>query len=224
MKKISIILLSILCPSSLFAQKTLSLQQCREMALQYNKEMAASVKQTESALYTMKSYKGNFFPNFTANGMGLYSTADGGFELKVAKCPLFCMMQPGTWSRQAFIPISPVSISIIKSGQSTWAESGSSSRFIWAVRSGCLPDVCLGERDGRDERGADGDGSDPQNRQSLCPGREGTGDEKRWRINITLCSGNCCRMSRERLQTWPETAERCLESAGEAERKRTLHP
>ena len=35
-------------PSSLFAQKTLSLQQCREMALQYNKEMAASVKQTES--------------------------------------------------------------------------------------------------------------------------------------------------------------------------------
>lgn len=62
MKKISIILLSILCPSSLFAQETLSLQQCREMALQYNKEMAASVKQTESALYTMKSYKGNFFP------------------------------------------------------------------------------------------------------------------------------------------------------------------
>lgn len=54
MKKISIILLSILCPSSLFAQETLSLQQCREMALQYNKEMAASVKQTESALYTMK--------------------------------------------------------------------------------------------------------------------------------------------------------------------------
>ena len=49
MKKISIILLSILCPSSLFAQETLSLQQCREMALQYNKEMAASVKQTESA-------------------------------------------------------------------------------------------------------------------------------------------------------------------------------
>ena len=37
MKKISIILLSILCPSSLFAQETLSLQQCREMALQYNK-------------------------------------------------------------------------------------------------------------------------------------------------------------------------------------------
>lgn len=88
MKKISIILLSILCPSSLFAQETLSLQQCREMALQYNKEMAASVKQTESALYTMKSYKGNFFPNFTANGMGLYSTADGGFGIEGGKMPV----------------------------------------------------------------------------------------------------------------------------------------
>ena len=88
MKKISIILLSILCPSSLFAQKTLSLQQCREMALQYNKEMAASVKQTESALYTMKSYKGNFFPTFTANGMGLYSTADGGFGIEGGKMPV----------------------------------------------------------------------------------------------------------------------------------------
>ena len=88
MKKISIILLSILCPSSLFAQETLSLQQCREMAMQYNKEMAASVKQTESALYTMKSYKGNFFPNFTASGMGLYSTANGGFGIEGGNLPV----------------------------------------------------------------------------------------------------------------------------------------
>ena len=45
-----------------WAQETLSLKECREMALKYNKEMAASVKQTESARYTAKSYKGNFFP------------------------------------------------------------------------------------------------------------------------------------------------------------------
>jgi hypothetical protein len=30
-----------------WAQETLSLKECREMALKYNKEMAASVKQTE---------------------------------------------------------------------------------------------------------------------------------------------------------------------------------
>ena len=34
-----------------WAQETLSLKECREMALKYNKEMAASVKQTESARY-----------------------------------------------------------------------------------------------------------------------------------------------------------------------------
>lgn len=45
-----------------WAQETLSLKECREMALKYNKEMAASVKQTESARYTAKSYKGTSSP------------------------------------------------------------------------------------------------------------------------------------------------------------------
>ena len=64
------------------AQETLSLKECREMALKYNKEMAASVKQTESAHYTAKSYKGNFFPNLTASGTGLYSNADGSYSAR----------------------------------------------------------------------------------------------------------------------------------------------
>ena len=81
MKRISIItaICSLFC-SSLSAQEMLSLEQCRAMALKYNKEMAASVRQTESALYTVKSYKGNFFPNFTASGTGIYSNADGGYS------------------------------------------------------------------------------------------------------------------------------------------------
>ena len=69
MKKIIISILYITCliPQPR-AQETLSLKQCREMALKYNKEMAASAKQTESARYTAKSYKGNFLPNFTLSG------------------------------------------------------------------------------------------------------------------------------------------------------------
>lgn len=51
MKKIIILslcfMLSDFCAPA-FAQETLSLQECREMALKYNKEMAASIKQTES--------------------------------------------------------------------------------------------------------------------------------------------------------------------------------
>lgn len=81
MKKITIILYSLFCSLPLLAQETLSLKECREMALKYNKEIAASVKQTESTRYTVKSYKGNFFPNFTASGTGLYSNADGSYGI-----------------------------------------------------------------------------------------------------------------------------------------------
>ena len=62
---------------SLAAQEKLSLAQCREMALKYNKDVAAANKQTEAARLMSLSYKANFFPNFTANGTGVYSTADG---------------------------------------------------------------------------------------------------------------------------------------------------
>lgn len=77
MKKKIIILTALLFSTGISAQETLTLEQCREMALKYNKEMAASAKQTESARYTAKSYKGNFLPNFTLSGTGIYSTADG---------------------------------------------------------------------------------------------------------------------------------------------------
>lgn len=79
----------LLFPLSLSAQEILSLAQCREMALKYNKEMAASAKQTESAHYTAKSYFGNFFPNFTANGTGIYSTIDGNLGIPGGNLPTF---------------------------------------------------------------------------------------------------------------------------------------
>lgn len=89
MKKISILIYSLLCSCPLFAQETLSLKECRKMALKYNKEIAASVKQTESARYMAKSYKGNFFPNFTASGAGLYSNADGSYGIAGGNLPTF---------------------------------------------------------------------------------------------------------------------------------------
>lgn len=78
-----------LLPASFFAQETLSLKECRELALEYNKELAASAKQTESARYMERSYRGNFFPNFTANGTGLYSNADGSYGIAGGNLPTF---------------------------------------------------------------------------------------------------------------------------------------
>ena len=74
---------------SVSAQEKLSLKQCREMALKYNKEMAAADKQTEAARLLSLSYKANFFPNFTASGTGLYSTADGSLGIRGGNLPVF---------------------------------------------------------------------------------------------------------------------------------------
>ncbi len=66
-------LFSVLASCRAQGTETLSLKECSEMALKYNKEMAAAARQTESARYTAKSYKGNFFPNFSLSGTGIYS-------------------------------------------------------------------------------------------------------------------------------------------------------
>lgn len=89
MKKIILFSIFGLLPASFFAQETLSLKECRELALKYNKELAASAKQTESARYMERSYRGNFFPNFTANGTGLYSNADGSYGIAGGNLPTF---------------------------------------------------------------------------------------------------------------------------------------
>ena len=111
---------------SVSAQEKLSLKQCREMALKYNKEMAAADKQTEAARLMSLSYKANFFPNFTASGTGLYSTADGSLGIQGGNLPVF-LPDPATGelvtSGYAYFP-----------GPSIQAEYKWNNRFIWAER------------------------------------------------------------------------------------------
>ena len=85
-KKLTFITL-VLCALITNAQELLTLEQCRQLALDNNKRMAAANKQTQAAHYTMQSYRGNFFPNFTASGTGLYSTANGTFSLPGGNLP-----------------------------------------------------------------------------------------------------------------------------------------
>ena len=46
MKKTTFILAALLSAACISAQETLTLEQCREMALKYNKEIAAAARQT----------------------------------------------------------------------------------------------------------------------------------------------------------------------------------
>lgn len=88
MKKL-FLLIFIFAAAGANAQEVLSLEQCRTLALAYNKEIAASVQQTRSAMHTMKSYKGYFFPDLTASATGLYSTADGDYSSGSAQLPVY---------------------------------------------------------------------------------------------------------------------------------------
>ena len=66
------------------AQQTLSLEECRNMALQNNHEIKAAQAQTQNATYTQKSYRANYLPSITLNLIDSYMTitpqdGDGGF-------------------------------------------------------------------------------------------------------------------------------------------------
>ena len=84
-----IILILLIVTVTCSAQEVLTLEQCREMALKQNKKVAAGNKQTAYAHYLVKSIRGNFFPNFTANSMGFYSNTDGGIKIAGGNLPVF---------------------------------------------------------------------------------------------------------------------------------------
>ncbi len=107
MKHSIIALCSLLTVATSATAQTMSLSQCREAALKNNKEMAAAIKQTEGARYTMKSYLGNFFPNFTATGIGLYSNAEGKYSSGSGNLPTFQADATGQFAQNggfAFFP------------------------------------------------------------------------------------------------------------------------
>ena len=89
MKTNFIFTILLFCVLTTNAQAPLTLDQCRQLALDNNNRMAAANKQTQAAHYTMQSYRGNFFPNFTASGTGLYSSANGTFSLPGGNLPTF---------------------------------------------------------------------------------------------------------------------------------------
>lgn len=71
------------------AQETLTLEQCREMALKYNKTLEASAHQTDYARHTLRSYRAHFLPNFKLDGTAAYSNLDGSFGIAGGNLPTF---------------------------------------------------------------------------------------------------------------------------------------
>ena len=70
------------------AQQSLTLQQCLQMALEHNADIAASNRALSAAQYTAKSYKALFFPSISGFATGLYSNAQGSFSEPGGALPL----------------------------------------------------------------------------------------------------------------------------------------
>lgn len=83
------LILSLLLATTTYisAQEKLSLADCHALALKQNKEIAASTKQTESAIYSQKSYRSLYLPNIKASINGIYSSAKGEYNIEGGLLP-----------------------------------------------------------------------------------------------------------------------------------------
>jgi outer membrane protein TolC len=72
-------ILAFICVSIVFpvsAQQALTLEQCRILALENNKQIIISAQNRKMARYDVRSYRANYFPKLSATGNYLFTTAN----------------------------------------------------------------------------------------------------------------------------------------------------
>ena len=69
--------------------QVLTLQECLDKALEYNKSLSASKLKLEQARFGMKGYKANFFPQMNLMALDFYSTVKGNFNLAGGHLPIY---------------------------------------------------------------------------------------------------------------------------------------
>lgn len=98
MKKILTLLLLLPMPLLALRAERLSIQQCRQMALQNNRSRQSASLATQGAEYTRRSVRAQFFPNFSLAGFGMYDTGDGGLNIEGGMLPV------GSMATGSFVP------------------------------------------------------------------------------------------------------------------------
>lgn len=69
-------------------EEVLTIDNCRQMALQHNKALQSASLSVKSAEYTRKSTRGLFFPDLSLKGAALYSTIDFGINIPQVMLPV----------------------------------------------------------------------------------------------------------------------------------------
>ena len=91
MKKLHILLIAFVLGaffSELTAQ-TLTLDECVNKALEYNKSLSSAKLKLDQTRFDMKSYKANFYPQFNLMALDFYTTAKGDFTIEGGHLPIY---------------------------------------------------------------------------------------------------------------------------------------
>lgn len=86
--KIGVVLFTLL-PLSMYGQEAMTLEKCREMALDNNKQIAIAEQNKEKASSTVKAYRANFLPKISATGLAYYTNMDNDINVKIDDINLF---------------------------------------------------------------------------------------------------------------------------------------
>lgn len=89
MKRILYILIGIGIHSTTMAQDSLTLERCREMAIEHNRQLALARIQKEKSEYDLLAMRANFFPKFDFNAFDLANTMSGNIKTESATLPIY---------------------------------------------------------------------------------------------------------------------------------------
>lgn len=86
---LALLLMLLVFPASALHSQTLTLQQCRQMALENNRQIAIAHKNKENAATTVGIYKTNFLPKLSASGMAYYTGSRSRLDFQLDDITLF---------------------------------------------------------------------------------------------------------------------------------------
>jgi outer membrane protein TolC len=78
-----------MCSVAITAQDTITLEKCRELALENSKSAAIAARNKDKAAYTRKAYRANYFPKISASGSYLYTNLRVTEKIREAYLPTF---------------------------------------------------------------------------------------------------------------------------------------
>lgn len=95
-RTIPILTLLFLASFAAQAQQVMTLEQCREMALENNKQMAIAARTGEKARTDINAYRANFFPKLSLTGNYLFSNSSSNLHIPGGYLPTFVPGPDGT--------------------------------------------------------------------------------------------------------------------------------